>query len=207
MGMNRKRTLHLVVVASLVLVATVAGIAFAFHRPHATISQVASLANVPAASPSVDVEAAVPAASLPAFACGTSTLKAQSSPATAFINAVRTGSHTGYDRLVIQFGNGQPSSVTLRPQPTTSFVNSPRGDTVVLAGRVGLAIVIMGADAHTSYAGPYVLKPNGPALIELRRLEDFEGYVQWGLGLARSACYRSFVLANPTRIVVDVQVG
>jgi len=157
--------------------------------------------EAPVASQTLDVHETA----LAAFSCGSSTLSAQSSPVTAFINGVRTGSHLGYDRVVIQFGNGQPSSVSLQPQTGTTFTNSPRGDAVTLSGHAGLRVLIRGADAHTSYAGPYDFKTNGPALMELRRLEDFEGQVQWGLGLARSACHRSFILTNPTRLVIDIQ--
>ncbi len=212
MGMRNTRTLQLFVVASALVVATSAGMAFALSRPHETVSTVAAVRNLPSASPSVaaaaspaTVATALPVVNLPVFVCGSSSLSAQSSPPVAFINAVRTGSHTGYDRLVLQFGNGQPSSILVRPQSNSSFINSPRGDTVTLAGAVGIDVLIRGADAHTSYAGPYSFKPNGPALVELRRLEDFEGQVQWGMGLAKSSCYRSFVLANPTRLVIDVQ--
>ena len=219
MGMNnfdavmahRKGTLHLVAVAFVLLAAIVAGVAFALNRPHTTVSTVASVSSAPEASPAAPATSPaaqtldLPQTALAAFSCGSSSLSAQSSPATAFINAVRTGSHPGYDRVVIQFGNGQPGSVSLRPQAGTSFINSPRGDTVTLSGHAGLQVVIRGADAHTTYAGPYDFKTNGPALMELRRLEDFEGQVQWGLGLARSSCYRSFVLTNPTRLVIDVQ--
>jgi hypothetical protein len=212
--MKHTRTLQLVVVASVLVVATAVGIVLAFNRPHATVSTVAAVRNLPSASPSTaaaaspaNVGTALPVVNLPGFVCGSSSLSAQSSPTTAFINAVRTGSHSGYDRLVIQFGNGQPYSILVRPQSNTSFVNSPRGDTVTLGGAVGIGVLIHGADAHTTYAGPYSFKPNGPALIELRRLEDFEGQVQWGLGLAKSSCYRSFILANPTRLVIDVQAA
>jgi len=40
-------------------------------------------------------------------------------------------------------------------------------------------------------------------LLESQQVEDFEGYVQWGLGLSRSACYRAFVLQSPDRLVID----
>ncbi len=212
MGMKSTRMLQLVAVASVLVVATAAGIALAFNRPHTTVSTVAAIRNLASASPSTaavaspgTVETAVPVVNLPGFVCGSSSLSAQSPPITAFINAVRTGSHTGYDRFVVQFGSGQPSSIIVRPQTSSSFINSPRGDTVTLAGTVGIDVLIRGADAHTSYAGPYSFKPNGPALVELRQLEDFEGQVQWGMGLASSSCYRSFMLVNPTRLVIDVQ--
>jgi hypothetical protein len=144
---------------------------------------------------------------LDTFVCGSSAFSSKSAPLTAFINGVRTGAHSGYDRLTIQFGNGQPNSISIRPQSGTSFTNSPKGDTVILSGQNGLLIVIRGTDAHTSYSGALDFKAVGPSLREVRRLEDFEGQVQWGLGVANNACYRTFILSNPTRLVVDVQVG
>jgi hypothetical protein len=42
-------------------------------------------------------------------------------------------------------------------------------------------------------------------LLELRQVEDFEGTVQWGLGLSKTACYRAFYLTNPARLVIDIQ--
>jgi hypothetical protein len=78
---------------------------------------------------------------------------------------------------------------------------------VTLAGAAGLLVVIRGADAHTSCVGPASFRPNGPALLEVRRVEDFEGYVGFAMGLARPSCYRAFTLTTPARLVIDVQVG
>jgi hypothetical protein len=210
MGMNdlhavtaRNAAIRLVVVASALLVAITAGALFVINEPQATVRTAASVQET---SP-LAASAAPVVATLASFICGSSNLTAPHPPATAFIDAVRTGSHAGYDRMTIQFSNGQPGSITLRPQATTSFLNSPRGDTVILSGRAGLQVVIRGADAHTSYSGPFDLKTRGPALVEVMRLEDFEGQVQWGLGLAKTACYRAFVLTGPTRLVIDVQVA
>jgi hypothetical protein len=123
----------------------------------------------------------------------------------AFINAVRTGTHSGYDRLTIEFTNGQPSSIELRPQSGTTFGTSPKGDQVSLAGQNGILVIIHGADLHTSYIGPTDIKTGYSALVEVRQLEDFEGVVQLGLGLSGATCYRAFILTNPTRLVIDVQ--
>ena len=41
--------------------------------------------------------------------------------------------------------------------------------------------------------------------IEVKRLEDFEGVVQLGLGVNGSGCYRAFFLTNPDRLVIDLQ--
>ncbi len=38
-------------------------------------------------------------------------------------------------------------------------------------------------------------------------IEDFEGQVMLGLGVAGSNCYRAFILSNPVRLVVDIQTS
>jgi hypothetical protein len=168
----------------------------------------------PSASPSASASATPtavqtpPDSSLPAFVCGSGApITSQNAPLVAFVDAVRTGTHTGYDRITIEFQNGQPSSVELRPQSSSTFTNSPRGDNVTLAGSTGLLVVIHGADEHTAYNGASDFKTTYPVLLEARQMEDFEGTVQWGLGLSKSACYRAFFLTNPTRLVIDIQTS
>jgi hypothetical protein len=93
----------------------------------------------------------------------------------------------------------------MSPQGGTTFTLSPSGQQVTLQGSSGLLVVIHGADEHTAYTGPTDIKPGYAVLLELRQVEDFEGTVQWGLGLSKSACYRAFYLTNPARLVIDVQ--
>jgi hypothetical protein len=146
----------------------------------------------------------VPASPLGPFTCASTALTAGQPPASAFVDAIRTGSHSGYDRLAIQFSNGQPNSIELRPQAGTTFTRSPRGDTVTLAGLSGIQVVIRGADGHTAYSGPTDIKTGASHLLEVRQLEDFEGQVQLGLGVSGTPCYRAFIVTNPTRLVIDV---
>jgi hypothetical protein len=172
--------------------------------------------TLPSPSPSARVSESSPSASptpvqtppdssLPPFVCGSSTVGSQNAALSAYIDAVRTGTHSGYDRITIEFQNGQPGSVELHPQSSSTFTNSPRGDNVTLAGSAGLLVIIQGADEHTAYAGATDFKTNYPVLLEARQMEDFEGTVQWGLGLSKSACYRASFLTNPTRLVIDIQ--
>ncbi len=109
--------------------------------------------------------------------------------------------------MTVEFQNGQPVGVDLRPQTGTNFTNSPRGDQVTLAGNNGILVVIHGADLHTSYSGPTDLKTGYTALVEVRQVEDFEGTVQLALGVSGTSCYRAFILTNPDRLVIDVQAG
>jgi len=166
--------------------------------------------TLPSASPGVTATPAQtpPDSSLPAFVCGSSApINSQNGPVVAFIDAVRTGTHTGYDRITIEFQNGQPGSIELRTQGTSMFVQGASGQSVTLMGNSGLLVVIHGADEHTAYSGATDFKTNYAMLLEARQTEDFEGTVQWGLGLSKSACYRAFFLTNPTRLVIDIQAG
>jgi hypothetical protein len=130
-------------------------------------------------------------------------------PAASFIDFVRTAPHAGYDRLTIEFQNGQPGSIDLFPQNSATFVTTGgRGNgTVKLLGNDGLVVKIFSTDAHTAYSGSTDLRTGYSGLLEVRVIEDYEGYVQWGLGLAKPACYHAFILPNPTRLVIDIQTG
>jgi hypothetical protein len=144
----------------------------------------------------------------PDFTCSASpVMTVNNPPLTASIDAVRGGTHTGYDRLTIEFKTGQPQSIELRPQTGTTFTRDAIGDHVTLAGRYGILVIIRGADAHTSYSGSTDLKTNYAGLKEARQVGDFEGTVQWALGLAASSCYHAYILDNPTRLVIDLPNG
>jgi len=162
----------------------------------------------PTASPTANQTP--PDSNLPAFSCNSYTgfvtdTTTPSQPPVVFIDTVRTGTHSGYDRITIEFQNGWPSKVDVTTQSNATFIQGASGQSVKLAGNAGLLIVIHGADEHTAYSGTTDFKTNYPVLLEARQMEDFEGTVQWGLGLSKSACYRAFFLTNPTRLVIDVQ--
>ena len=171
-------------------------------RPGKTIAPGVGSSPTPSASPSVS-----PDSNLPAFVCASSTLGPIQAPAVVFIDALRIGTHPGYDRLTVELQNGAPASVDLRPQTGTGFTQGASGQSMTLAGKNGILVVIHGADLHTSYSGPTDIKTGYASLVEIRQVEDFEGTVQLGLGVSGAACYRAFILTNPDRLVVDVQAG
>jgi hypothetical protein len=131
-------------------------------------------------------------------------------PPLTLIDAVRWGTHAdvGYDRLTIEFQNGQPGLIDIRTQANTKFTRSPRGDTVTLAGKDGILIVIHTTDGHTAYTGPTDVKTGfRTGLLEVQKVEDSEGVVQWAMGLGVTPCYRASILSNPTRLVVDIKTS
>jgi hypothetical protein len=199
--------------AAAIIAAIVVGVllvADPLNRPHSTVGPRAAASPTPSAlaSPSSSPEASPTAESnLPAFVCaGGSAVGTSPAPPVAFIDAVRTGTHPGYDRLTIEFKNGQAGSTELRTQSGTTFTTS-RGDQVTLAGKNGILVVIHGADLHTNYNGSVDIKTGYASLSEIRRVEDFEGVVQLALGVTGAPCYRAFILTNPDRLVIDIQAG
>lgn len=167
-------------------------------------SPISSPSPVPFPSPSPS-----PTASPLACVVGPTTLTNQVAPPLAFIDAVRTGSNTGYagyDRLVLEFKDATTGTIRLVPQTNTKFVTDAQGKTVILAGKYGLLVKIDGADNHTDYTGPTDFKtPAYPGIKEVREIGDFEGKVQWGVGLSSSACYKATIMTSPTRLVIDIR--
>jgi hypothetical protein len=167
-----------------------------------------SAASTPNVTPSPSPAQTPPDSTLPAFVCvSAAALSGTSSPAAAFVDAVRTGTHAGYDRVTIEFNNGEPANVNVTTQSSATFTQGASGQQVTLAGSAGLLITIHGADEHTAYSGANDFKTNYPVLLEARNLQDFEGVVQWGLGLSKSPCYRVFFLTSPARLVIDIQTS
>jgi len=171
-----------------------------------TPSATPSASPSPSLTPSPSPAQTPPDSNLPAFICaGPVTLSGTSSPTVAFVDAVRTGTHPGYDRVTIEFNNGEPGSVDMSPHNGTTFTQGASGQQVTLQGSTGLLVIIHGSDEHTAYTGSTDIKTGYSVLLELRQVEDFEGTVQWGVGLSKSACYRAFYLTNPARLVIDIQ--
>ena len=212
---ERSRPYRIVGVAAVSMAAVAVGVMFATgaNRPQPTGALPAAAVTSPSASSSTAVPSPVPSqastttlvADQAAFTCVSSTLVAKAAPATSLVDALRVGSHVGYDRVTVEFKNGQPGSISIRPQSGTTFNQSPSGRAVKVTGRHGVLVIIRGADSHTAYTGTRDLKTAFPSLAEVRVIEDFEGQVSLGLGVSQTACYRAFVLANPARLVIDVK--
>jgi hypothetical protein len=216
----RRSPLRIVLVAAVLVAAFVVAVVFFAHpldRPQPPIRTAAltttrnvapSIAPSPSPAPVAVPTAApvgAPAANTVKFGCVSTAFGNSKAPLSAFVDAVRTGAHTGYDRLTIEFQNGRPGSIALTPVSGTTFLRSPRGDHVTLAGRNGILVTLFSSDGHTAYSGPTDIKTGDSALVEVREIQDFEGYVQYALGISGPACYHASILTNPDRLVVDVQ--
>ncbi len=123
--------------------------------PSASPSAPASASANPGPSVSPTPVQTPPDSSLPPFVCGSGApIDSQNPPAVAFIDAVRTGTHAGYDRITIEFNNGAPSRVEVAPQSGATFTQSPSGQTVTLGGSAGILIIPLGHGLPRSVGGP-----------------------------------------------------
>lgn len=121
-----------------------------------------------------------------------------------------TGASPGYDRVVFEFTSD--SVPGYRVEYTTKPVQRcGSGDPVAVAGTGHLIVRFEPAQAHDELGKPTPASverrrtPALPAVRELTLICDFEGQVQWVLGIAAPSGYRVSELTGPARLVVDVR--
>ena len=145
-----------------------------------------------------------PGTNLPDFACADA-----SGGKTGVANAItaRVGENTGYDRFVLQFDPIVPT-YTAKRQDKPVFPLGASGQTVTLSGTSGVLVTVHSATGATSFTGQTdLIHPEFQVIKEARQTQDFEGYVSWGIGLAKPACMRVFTLDDPARLVVDFKTA
>jgi hypothetical protein len=144
-----------------------------------------------------------PGTNLPAFACADA-----SGGKTGVANTItaRVGEQSAYDRFVLQFDPIVPTYTVVR-QAKPVFPAGASGQTVTLSGTAGVLVTVHSANGTSTFTGSTDLVHSEYQLIkEARQTQDYEGYVSWGIGLAKPACMRAFVLDDPARLVVDFQI-
>ena len=120
---------------------------------------------------------------------------------------VETVSCGGYDRVIFTFDRAIPSY-------TAAYVDRPirecgSGNVVSVAGDAWLHIRFAPAQAHTE-AGQSTIAERNRVLnyANVRQLVgvcDFEGHVEWVLGVGKPSRFRATELNNPPRLVLDVR--
>ena len=126
----------------------------------------------------------------------------------AVLSSVRHAAHDDYDRMVFEF------TPQARPPVHVEYIDRPvrscgSGEVVPLAGDAWLLVKFTPAVAHTEEGHPTVgdraRSPNLQILKELKLICDFEADVSWVAGVSSPHRYRAFALADPPRVIVDVQ--
>jgi len=131
--------------------------------------------------------------------------------ADAFLSPVglRFGVHEGFDRIVLDLvGEGTPG---WRGEYIDDPTQQAAGEPVYLLGKAYLLVMVHGVAYPTEegaqpFEGPNRIIPdNGGVVEEVRYGSMFEGQVEIWVGMASDEPFRVFGLADPTRVVIDVQ--
>lgn len=130
-------------------------------------------------------------------------------PGSALLRDVRAGVHPeegGWDRIVFEFaGDLPPGSISYVPAVVACGSGAPvsvRGGAVL---RVRFDQVAAHDDAgqvtipRTSFTG------SGSTVLEARQICDFEGQVEWAIGVKDRQRFKVTLLPNPRRVVIDIK--
>lgn len=121
------------------------------------------------------------------------------------IMEIRTGSHEGFDRVVYEFNDGAAA-----PGFTTRWVSAPvphgENSPAPVGGDAFLRLEIRGTDSDSGRA--YSLEQAAGNVADIYHPSSHAalgGATEYFIGLDRERPYRAFVLADPTRLVIDFQ--
>ena len=128
----------------------------------------------------------------------------------ALLRAVRADSRPGYDRIVFEFAGDSVPGYRIE-YASGPVVRCGSGDPVAVAGSGRLVVRFEPARAHDDMGHATIERrtasPGMPAVKDLQIVCDFEGQVEWVLGVPAAAPYRVLELTAPARLVLDVRHG
>ena len=131
---------------------------------------------------------------------------AEGSGQQALLTAVRSARHDGYDRIVFEFEETVPS---YRIEYAGTVEQCGSGRPVSPGAPAALHVVFPSAVAHDQQGSATVedrsRRPGLPVLRTAQLICDFEGRVEWVLGLERKVGYRASTLESPPRLVIDLR--
>ncbi|MGD9630123.1 MAG: hypothetical protein AB7V18_12840 [Pyrinomonadaceae bacterium] len=128
----------------------------------------------------------------------------------AVMSYVRTATHNGYDRVVFEFLGGE------LPNYHVEYVDKPvracgSGDVVPFSGEAWLQVRFSPSQAHSPDGDATIpvkdraRSPNFPVVKDLKLTCDFEGEVEWVMGVSSPNHYRIIELKDPTRVAIDIK--
>jgi hypothetical protein len=152
------------------------------------------LTPVPAATPSAT---SAPASSAPRC----SPLTGGDRNANRVLSTVRAARQPGYDRVVFDFGPGALPPYAV--EHVDRVIQGGSGFVKPVDGNFFINVRFIQAGGQGEYRGATQLRPDTDNVREVVLSTNFEGVLEFGIGLSRLDCPRVTVLASPARLVLD----
>jgi hypothetical protein len=178
------------------------------HPLRAAAPAAASSESVPPAATRAALPAPAPAAAGPPSFFAASTVSKRAAVGNRLtLVAVRTGTHDGYDRVVLEFGG--TGTVGWRIGYDAQPRRQGSGDPVAVDGTATLSILAQGVGypqdtGVTEYSGPRQLTPSLPSVRALQIGGVFEGQLDAFVGVNGQHPFQVLRLSGPERLVIDI---
>jgi hypothetical protein len=138
---------------------------------------------------------------------GTAARQTDRSDVRATLRGLRAASNTGFDRLVLDFGDGALPG--WRAEYVTAAYQCGSGDKVDVGTDAILMLRLRQTQAHDDAGRPTLhqrdLTLSMPVMHRMVVVCDFEGVVEIAIGAVARQPYRVTELQNPSRIAIDLQ--
>lgn len=129
----------------------------------------------------------------------------------AELTAVRAAHQPNFDRVVFEFDGTAPGfRVAYGKRPVTEDAS---GREVAVRGKYVLEVRmenasgyhLAGDDSHSTYTGPKRIRPSDTLVIEeIVWTGDFEGILNWVVGLKEKNGFRVRQLTAPPRLMIEI---
>ncbi len=141
---------------------------------------------------------------------GTTAPRQRTGHTAALLRAVRADSQPGYDRIVFEFAGDSIPGYHIE-YASGPVVRCGSGDPVAVAGSGRLVVRFEPARAHDELGHATIQRQTAalglPSVKDLQIVCDYEGQVEWVLGVPAGTPYRVLELTAPARLVLDVRHG
>lgn len=119
------------------------------------------------------------------------------------LSTVRAARQPGYDRVVFDFGPGALPPFAI--EQVDRVIQGGSGFVKPVQGSFFFNVRFIQAGGAGEYREPTQLRPDTENVREVVLSTNFEGVLEFGIGLSRHACPRVSVLASPARVLLDFE--
>jgi hypothetical protein len=119
------------------------------------------------------------------------------------LSTVRAARQPGYDRVVFDFGPGALPPYVV--EHVDRVIQGGSGFVKPVQGSFFINVRFIQAGGSGEYRGATQVHPDTDNVREVVLSTNFEGALEFGIGLSRLACPRVTVLAAPARLLLDFQ--